>query len=177
MSHTPCRPTNQPSTDLGRPRDEHNSQPTPRSIDRTADPINNNQQPTAKIQHPNQTMQTTQSNQPTDRPTHALDQPHQTNNPNRPVQYRDMLYWKGNDCRLSSVFRDGGGDEEAAGAAGGNITSAADGLTATWAAALDAAVLGSGQGEHGDKVCIICHRVIEKKGVIIVAQKKQQRRR
>lgn len=74
-------------------------------------------------------------------------------------QYRDMLYWRGNDCRLNTVFRDDGGgdfDGEALGAGGtGGVTSAADGMAATWAAALGAAMLGAGSGgeDEDDKVC------------------------
>ncbi|CAM9192731.1 unnamed protein product [Scytosiphon promiscuus] len=71
--------------------------------------------------------------------------------------YRDMLYWRGNDCRLNSVFRDdgGGGFDGEAGGAGG-VTSAADGMAATWAAALGAAMLGAGLGveDEGDKTPI-----------------------
>ena len=51
-------------------------------------------------------------------------------------KYRDSLYWRGNDCRLTSVFRDQG-DE-------------ADGITARWTAALGA-VLGPGQDEEEEE--------------------------
>lgn len=69
-----------------------------------------------------------------------------------------MLYRRGNECRLNSVFRDGGGGgggDETTGTgptAGGVTTSAADGLTATWAAALGAAMLGPAQDADDDKV-------------------------
>lgn len=72
------------------------------------------------------------------------------------VQYRNMLYRRGNECRLNSVFRDGGsgGEETGGAAAAGGATSAADGLTATWAAALGAAMLGPAQEADEDKVRI-----------------------
>lgn len=66
-----------------------------------------------------------------------------------------MLYRRGNDCRLGSVFRDSGGEETAGAAAGpaaAGVASAADGLTATWAAALGAAMLGPAQEADVDKV-------------------------
>lgn len=59
----------------------------------------------------------------------ALDDKKKNNN----NKYRDMLYWRGNDCRLDSVFRDDG-DE-------------ADGVTVKWAAALGA-LLEPGHGEE-----------------------------
>lgn len=64
-----------------------------------------------------------------------------------------MLYRRGNDCRLNSVFRDsGGGDDTQEASGAGGVTSAADGLTASWAAALEAAMVGPGQEDGGDKV-------------------------
>lgn len=70
------------------------------------------------------------------------------------VQYRNMLYRRGNECGLNSVFRDGGGggEETAGSGAAGGVTSAADGLTATWAAALGEAMLGPAQEADDDKV-------------------------
>eukprot|EP00752_Nemacystus_decipiens_P007232 g6473.t1 len=68
--------------------------------------------------------------------------------------YRDMLYRRGTECRLNSVFRDDGGggeDKAGAGAGAGGTASAADGLTATWAAALGAAMLGPAQEADDDK--------------------------